>query len=143
MDEDDQENLLKALDDEDNSFLLNTNSEKIENIKISVLSELFEEDHETIANIMEKIQHFIYVDGIPELKYGSFIRWISLKNPENMKLTNGAIICDIKITQHGTSVLCKGINGRIFSIKMDDTYIFRKLTQQEQIILNVIDHLNK
>ena len=65
MDEDDQENLLKALDDEDNSFLLNTNSEKIENVKISVLSELFEEDHETIANIMEKIQHFIYVDGIP------------------------------------------------------------------------------
>ena len=97
MDEDDQEILLKALDDEDNSFLLNTNSEKIENVKISVLSELFEEDHETIANIMEKIQHFIYVDGIPELKYGSFIRWISLKNPENMKLTNGAIICDIKI----------------------------------------------
>ena len=34
MDEDDQEILLKALDDEDNSFLLNTNSEKIEKYNI-------------------------------------------------------------------------------------------------------------
>ena len=31
------------------------------------------------------------------MKYGSYVRWISLKNPENLKLTNGGIVCEMKL----------------------------------------------
>ena len=78
-----------------------------------------------------------------DLSYGHYIRWINLKNPDSFKLTNGAIVCDIKVINNQVQIICKGGNRRIFQIKFDENMIFQKLTDQEKVLLSVLDYLNK
>ena len=77
------------------------------------------------------------------LQLGYYIRWISLKNPDNIKLTNGAIIIDIKLLDNGMHLVCKNNMNRIIQIKFDEVIIFQKLSNQEKIILSVLDYLDK
>ena len=66
----------------------------------------------------------------------------ALCNVDNFKLTNGATVCDIIIVNNKVQIKCKGINGRFFQILFDENMIFQKLSDQERIILQVLDHLN-
>ena len=66
-----------------------------------------------------------------------------MKNPEDeIKLTNGALLCDIKI-EDNILLLCKNNMNRIFNVNMSENLIFQKLTDQEKIILYAIDCLSK
>jgi hypothetical protein len=38
-----------------------------------------------------------YIEDINDLQIGRYIRWISLKYPDRISLTNGAYICNINI----------------------------------------------
>ena len=78
-----------------------------------------------------------------DLLFGSYIRWIPLKNVENIKLTNGGIIIDIDIISDCIQIKVKNNMNRIFQIKFDECYVFQKLTNQEQVILGVLDYLEK
>jgi hypothetical protein len=80
-----------------------------------------------------------------ELKYGTYLRWITIKDPNNIYLTKGALFCELNITNNGVNILCKniGTGSRHFQIKMDECLIFQKLTQQELVLLNALDHLSK
>ncbi len=62
------------------------------------------------------------------------------KNIENLKLTNGGFICDIKINE-GIEILCRNNFNKLFQLRFDENLIFQKLTEQEKIILNVINNL--
>jgi hypothetical protein len=79
-----------------------------------------------------------------DLKYGAYIRWISIDNPDKISLTKGGIFCEMKITDKGVFCVCKnhGFNTRHFQISMDKTLIFQKLTTQEQVLLSALDHLS-
>lgn len=145
----DKEELLQelqgALDNEDNAYIMNLTNEKIYNMKRNVLNDLQlvknEEDE-----IMDKLSEYIYIDEIPEFKEGCYIRWINLKDPENLKLSSGSTICDIELREGGTYIICKNVYGRrktSFQIKMDEHFIFRKLTNQEKVLLSVMNYLSK
>ena len=138
------EKLLKALDDESNESLINLTTDKIKEINLNVLKELHLKNHETL-DILNRLNEYIYVDEMNELKYGTYMRWISLRDPNDITLTKGALFCDIKITDNGVMIVCKnyGYNRNYFQIKMDECLIFRKLTNQEQILLSALDHLSK
>jgi len=131
--------LLKALDNDNNENIMDLDLDKINKIKNDIISELdlTEEKHETIMN---SLIEYKYIDEIPDLDYGHYIRWIPLKDPSNIKLTNGGILCDIKVNDQ-VSLLCKNKLNRFFQIKMDECLIFQKLSEQEKIILNVINYL--
>jgi hypothetical protein len=88
------------------------------------------------------LTHYIYVDEINNLKYGSYLKWISLKTPDNLQLTHGAFFCNIKITDNGVYIVCKNYANRHFQIKMDECLLFQKLTDQEKVILHALDHLS-
>ena len=79
-----------------------------------------------------------------ELKYGTFLRWISIEDPTNIQLTKGAIFCEMKITDDGVFCVCKnfGFPVRHFRISMDKNLIFQKLTDQELVLLSALDHLS-
>lgn len=145
----DKEELLQelqgALDNEDNAYIMNLTNEKIYNMKRNVLNDLQllknEEDE-----IMDKLSDYIYIDEIPEFKEGCYIRWINLKDPENLKLSSGSTICDIELREGGTYIICKNVYGRrkvCFQIKMDEHFVFRKLTDQEKVLLSVMNYLSK
>ena len=80
---------------------------------------------------------------LPDLTIGSYIRWINLnQNKENTALAIGSFIIDILILENGIQIRCKNKLGRIIQIKFDDNLIFQKLTDQENIILGMMDCLD-
>jgi hypothetical protein len=83
------------------------------------------------------------VDEIKDLKYGSHIRWIPITDPDNLVLKYCGIICDIKITDNGVIIVCKNFMHRHYQFKMDECLIFQKLSTQELIILNALNHLHE
>jgi hypothetical protein len=92
---------------------------------------------------LKKLKDYKYVDELPELKHGGFIRWIPTNDPNYLPLNTCGIVCDIKIADEGVFVTCKNFMHRHYNFKMDDVLIFQKLTTQEQIILSALDHLDE
>ena len=140
----DIQKLLKALDDESNETLMNFTSDKIKEMNLNVLKELHLPRKDTLE-LMSKLKDYKYVDEMNELKYGAYIRWIPIEDPDNIYLTKGAIFCEMKITDDGVFCVCKnyGYNSRHFQLSMDKNLIFQKLTDQELVLLSALDHLSK
>ncbi|RZD41965.1 MAG: hypothetical protein CXT73_04025 [Methanobacteriota archaeon] len=90
----------------------------------------------------KKLKEYRYCDDISDIQDGRFIRWISLKDPENVTLRNGAFVSDILILNNGLHIQCKN-RGRVFQIKYDECEIFQKLTREEHILLSVLSNLEK
>jgi hypothetical protein len=134
--------LLKALDNENNSSVINLNSRKIKSIKNDMLQKL-QMSGSMLKNYHTKLSNYRYVDDLEDVQYGCYIRWIPLQNPTVIKLTNGGTIVDIKILENGIHIVCKNNMNRIFQIKFDECMIFQKLTEQENVIISVLDYLVK
>jgi hypothetical protein len=136
--------LLQALDDESNDNLFNLTTTKILEMNLQVLKELQLDRTETL-DILKKLKEYKYVDEMNDLKYGTYLRWIPLNDPENIHLTKGAVFCELNITDNGVFIVCKnlGYSTRHFQIKMDECLVFQKLTQQELVLLSALDHLSK
>ena len=136
--------LLKALEDDSNESLLNFTTQRIEEMNLNILKELQLPKKET-HEILRKLKDYKYIDEMNELKYGTYIRWIPIEDPNGIQLTKGAIFCEMKITDDGIFCVCKnyGFPIRHFKISMDKNLIFQKLTDQEQVLLSALDHLSK
>jgi hypothetical protein len=136
--------LLKALDDETNESLLNFTTDKIIEMNLNILKELQLSNQDTLE-ILNKLKDYKYVDEMSDLKYGAYIRWIPIENPENIYLTQGALFCEMKIKDDGVYCICKnyGYKTRYFQISLDKNLIFQKMTDQELVLLSALDHLTK
>lgn len=134
--------LLKALDDESNENLLNFTSDKIIEMNLNILKELQLSKKDTLDLLM-KLKGYKYVDEMNDLKYGAYIRWIPIEQPNNIYLTKGSLFCEMKITDNGVFCICKnyGYKSRHFQLSMDKNLIFQKLTHHEQVLLSALDHL--
>lgn len=136
----DVEQLLKALDNDENEHLINMTSEKLNNMKREILTEIQLSPQE-VAEYMQKLREYKYIDEMNHIRHGSFIRWIPISDPENIHLTSGGIICDIKIADSGVHLVCKNFAKKHYQIKMDECLVFQKLSGQEQVLLSALDHL--
>jgi hypothetical protein len=136
--------LLKALDDDSNEQLLNFTSKKITEMNLKIINELQLERKEAL-DIMKKIKGYKYVDDLNDLKYGTYLRWIPIIDPNNIYITKGALFCEYKIKDDGIYLICKnfGYSNKHFQIKLDENLVFQKLTDQEQVLLSALDHLSK
>ena len=134
--------LLKALDDDSNEFLFNYTSKTLMEMILSILKQLELPKSETLQ-LLKRLKGYKFVDEMNDLKYGTYLRWISLVDPENIELNRGALFCEVKITDEGVYIVCKtfGYIPKYFQIKMDECLLFQKLTAQEQILLQAIDHV--
>ena len=140
----DANKLLKALDDPSNESLMNFTSDKIKEMNLNIIKELALPKTHTLE-IMNKLTQYKYIDEMNELKYGSYIRWIPIEDPDNIHLTKGALFCEMKITDNGVFCVCKnyGYSYRHFLLSMDKNLIFQRLTDQELVLLSALDHLIK
>ena len=134
--------LLKALDDESNEKIFNYTSLKLNEMNLKILQELHLSREDTLE-ILHKLKGYKYVDEMNDLKYGTYLRWIPIQNPNKIELTKGALFCDVKITLEGVFIVYKNFFGKHFQIKMDECLIFQKLTDQEMVLLSALDHLSK
>jgi hypothetical protein len=134
--------LEKALENENNASVSNLNTRKINAEKWRQLQQLGLKP-EVAEDYFHKLREYRYIDDLDGLLHGSYIRWIDLKNPENLSLAKGGIICDIKIGQKGVQLLCKTHpNPAMFYVIMDEALIFQRLSSQERVILAAMDYLD-
>lgn len=135
--------LEKALENENNTSVSNLTTRKINAEKWRQLQQLgFNQS--VLEDYFHKLKEYRYIDDLDGLLHGSYIRWIDLKNPENLTLAKGGIICDIKIGQKGVQLLCKTHpNPAMFYVIMDEAVIFQRLTSQERVILSAMDYLDE
>ena len=142
MPEIDKEFLEQALENEDNQAVMGLDNSKIKCMKNNVLQQL-QLPREELKKLHQKLKLYRYVDEISDLHYGSYIRWINLNDPSKLNLTNGGFLCDIKIQDDGAHLVCRGGRNRMMQLRMNECYIFQKLNDEEQVILSVMDYLNK
>jgi hypothetical protein len=136
--------LTKALNNETNESIMKLDRSKISKYKNDILQKL-QLDRKKLKLYAKKLKNYRYVSDLSDLNYGSYIRWINLSNIEDIediKITNGGVLLDIKMTNNGILILCKNFRNIIFQIKFDECLIFQKLTNQEEILLRVIDYIN-
>jgi len=135
--------LLKALNDESNDQILNFTTGKIRDMNLKILKELQLSKKETL-DIYNKLKDYKYIDQMNDLKYGTYLRWIPIEDPNNIHLTKGAIFCEMKITEEGVFCVCKnfGFSSKHFQISIDKNLIFQKFTVQELVLLSALDHLS-
>ena len=132
--------LEKALDNTSNESIMNFTTDKIRDLNWKILKEL-NLDKSVAINYLGRLKGYKYVDELPDLKHGGFIRWIPITDPDYLPLNQCGIVCDIKIADEGLFITCKNFMHRHYNFKMDDVIIFQKLTSQELIILSALDHL--
>ncbi len=141
MNEADLSFLEKSLTNECNKNITNLTFDNINKNKIDIISDLYLNKREK-DTLLKQLKDYQYIDELPDLVEGRYIRWINIINPHNIKLTNGGILCEIKIEDYVTLVMKNKIN-RFFQINLDENLIFQKLTDQEKVILYAIDLANK
>jgi len=138
----DIESLLSALDNESNASIINLTSSKMKDEKNNILQGL-QLNKDNLQIFHKKLKDYRYCGDLSDIKFGQYIRWISLKNPQKIYLTKGAILCDYKVVKDCLHIVCKSGYGKIFQIKFDEVEIFQKLSYQEKVLLKVLDMLDK
>ena len=154
--------LDKALENEENASIMQTSHSEIKKKKNDILQKL------QLKGTVLKTMHatligYKYIDDIDELTVGRYVRWISLKRPDHISLTNGAHVCNISIQNYAhdddddhddddedqeckTCIRCKVVrNGKplFFNLNFDENLVFQKITEQEWIILDALAALEK
>jgi len=138
----DIESLLHALDNDNNEGIVDLNMAIIAKNKNDILQKLRLPRNELVA-LQKKLKLYRYIDDLKDIRFGGYIRWISLKNPEVIKLTNGGIVCDIKEINDDIHIKCKNRMNMMFQIKMSEIILFQKISDQEQVILKALKYLEK
>ena len=116
-------------------------SKTIKKAKLDMLKELLDNKDE-IKEYYKLLKEYRYVDELDELRYGSYIRWINISDPDaSLTLLRGGFIADIT-NKKGINILCKNRNN-FFTIKMDKSVIFQKNTNQEKLLIQILDHINE
>lgn len=133
MDENDIEYLEKALINETNEGITKLTYDYIDTQKKDILNNL-ELSKKLTKELVKKLEDYRFVDELPDFVEGRYIRWIKLTDPENLKLTNGGILCEVKIEDSVILVLKNNMN-RFFQINLDENLVFQRLSDQEKIIL--------
>jgi hypothetical protein len=133
--------LLSALENNKNESILKEDISTLEDSKDKILKTLHLPNKE-YNDIRKKLALYRYVDELPDMKYGSYIRWINIKNPANLRLTNGGIVCEMKVNPKGLIAVCRNNKHKYFQINMTETLIFRKLSEQELVLLSALDFIN-
>lgn len=132
------EYLAHAIANPENNAVAELTHREIEETKYDILDQIGLSKKDT-RMLMTKLKNYRYVDELSDLREGCYTRWISLQK-DPIKLTNGGILCEIKVTDNGVSLVCKNA-GRFFQFDMATSLVFQKLTCQEQIILYAMDSL--
>ena len=97
-----------------------------------------EEPRARKERMVESLRTYRYVGDLDGLPYGSYVRWVRID--KEARLTNGGYIIEVKIEDDGPIIVCKQQLGRIFQFPFNRALVFRKLSDQEIIILRALDY---
>jgi len=153
----DIEGLQEALNNSANEPISNLTHAQIKRAKNDILQKL-QIKGDALKTMHARLIGYRYIDNDGDngnendrVRVGEYVRWISLKRPDHLVLTNGAYVCNAyemlnPSDPHSAYIRCKisrggGSSTRFFNLNMDENVIFQKITYQEWIILDALDHL--
>lgn len=144
-DELDIDNLLRALDTEQDVSILNLTYKKIEADKREILRQLCLSP-DVVDEYMIKLKDYRRVITPNEMELYHYIRWIPLTTPGVIDLKKGGRIMDIYNNDLGEVVIkVMLLNTRhkfCITVRLDANIFFKKITEAEKIILSVVSHLD-
>jgi hypothetical protein len=132
--------LEKSLNNNNNKNISTLTFDDINKEKELIINELNLSKKNT-NELLKKLKDYQFIDEYPQLIEGRYIRWINITNPDHITLATGGILCEIKIND-SIVLIMKNKNNVFFQIKLDETLVFQRLTNQEKIILYAIDLIN-
>lgn len=139
----DVEELLYALDNENNTGVAGLTASKIKNEKNDVLQKL-QLSKEELNDFHRRLADYRYVDEINQLQEGRYIRWIPLNiETAEIKLATGAVLVKIFLNKDGVMLICKNAIRKSVILKFDNILVFQKLSPQEQILVKALTLLDK
>jgi hypothetical protein len=133
----DTELLNKALENINNEDIINLTYDIIEKSKIKLYKQL---NINEIDKLRKQLENYIFIDTIDKLKIGNYLRWIKY---EDKYLYKGGFLIDISIGNENINLLMKNILNKTFTIIFNNLYVFKKLSNQENIILQAMEYLQK
>ena len=137
--DDTMEQIINELD---NKNLLHLSSSKIKELKNNILQRLYF-SREELLKYHKILNKYRYVDELDEIKLGSYIRWFNLKNMDNLKLTNGGILIDVQPGIDDINLICKNNRNRLFTLSLNKSIIFQKINYQEELLIKIVDYIQK
>jgi len=138
----DKERLVTAIQNVKEESIVDTNLSEIKSVKNNVLQQL-QLSREKLQDFHKRLQNYRYIDEITELNSGDYVRWIDLNNAANIKIASGAFVCDVEINSDGIHLKLKTITHRHIQLRMDEIFLFRKLTDDELVILSALKYLKQ
>jgi hypothetical protein len=152
---------LNKIKEEIEKYRIN-NSSTIKTLKNDILQKMLFKGEE-LKNYHKLLKDYRYIDEIDELRYGSYIRWFNIekmnkneiskssdksndkndKNKTNISfdLLRGGFVVDLKQVLDDIHILCKNGIKLFFTIKMSNCIIFQKNTKQEELLIQILDHV--
>tara|TARA_B100002051_G_C16743261_1_gene645729 strand:+ start:4015 stop:4437 length:423 start_codon:yes stop_codon:yes gene_type:complete len=135
----DVDKLLGALDNESNESVVDLNWKDVHALKNDMLQKLHL-SRDALRSMHRKLKAYRYVDELPDLRFGAYVRWIPLEGDNAGKLLCGGIVCDVK-TDDGVAIVCRNRQHRFFQARLGECLMFQKLSDQEMVILSALDYL--
>jgi len=134
------EELVSALENDANVNVIDTNSKKIKKTINDNLQRL------QISGNMLKIynkslKNYIYIDSINDIKIGHSIKYINIENPEKILLSGNYIVCNINVNNNGILITLKTYKNTYFTIYFHKYLIFKKLSDEECLIIKALDYI--
>ena len=133
------EEIIQELDDKN---LLYLSSSKIKELKNNILQKMYLSRDE-LLHYHKVLKDYRFVDELDEIQMGKYVRWFNLANQENISLTNGGIVIDIKDGKEDILIVCKNNRNRIYTFRLNQCIVFQKLSTQEKILIKIIDYASK
>lgn len=138
----DIEALIYALENENNVNVIDTNKRKIKCDINDILQQLPLES-KTLKLFNKNLRNYIYTSNINDIKIGHSIRYINIENPDNIKLSQNYLICNINANKKGIIIALKSFNNRFFTIYFHKYLIFKKISNEENFILKALEQITK
>ena len=152
------DDLLIAIENDKNEHLDNKTLANIGEEKYAQLKKLHL-GNEYTKELFSKLSEYRFIDEIYQLHKGKHVRWIRHNihldnrldkdldkvNKNQIKLTSGGIVVDIKFLDTGTHimVLTKNPKCRCIQYNFDECITFQKLSTDEQLILAAFEYIQE
>ena len=135
------EELVSALENDANVNVIDTNSKKIKKTINDNLQRL-----QLSGNMLKiynkSLKNYIYIDSINDIKIGHSIKYINIENPEKILLSGNYIVCNINVNNNGILITLKTYKNTYFTIYFHKYLIFKKLSDEECLIIKALDYIS-
>lgn len=134
-----------ALSNQENDNILKLTTKKIEAEKALLFDEL-RMKKSLKESLIEKLKNYRFIDDMNDFRDGAYIRWINIEKIDDinkLELQRGSFISETNLMGDDIHITCRTITRKYIKIMGSQNLIFQKLSDQERILLSVLDYIEK